>query len=334
MIDAEQGVENRERRSSAEQQRRGLNRFGHGRAARWIPGPGSLAPARPTWRAAAANVKRYTIFVTLADRIANLRRLLRELNRVVVCFSGGVDSGYLLAEAVGVLGDRAVALTAVSPSLAPEEGAAARELAEQLGARHLLIETAEVDDPRYAANPVNRCYFCKTEVYGRAVEEAKRLGIPRVIDGFNVDDRGDVRPGRRAAQELGVRSPLDETGFTKADIREAARRIGLPVWDKPALACLSSRFPYGTEITPERLTRVAECERVLREHGFRVCRVRYFGELARVEVAPEEVARLTEDAALLRDVTAGFRAAGFARVEVDPDGYRSGAMNELLQLAR
>lgn len=271
---------------------------------------------------------------TLDDRVANLRRLLREWNPVVVCFSGGVDSGYLLAEAVGVLGDRAVALTAVSPSLAPEEGAAARELAEQLGARHLLIETAEVDDPRYAANPVNRCYFCKTEVYGRAMEEAERLGVPHVIDGFNVDDRGDVRPGRRAAQELGVRSPLDELGFTKADIREAARRIGLPVWDKPALACLSSRFPYGTEITPERLTRVADCERMLRERGFRVCRVRYFGELARVEVAPEEVARLTGDAALLRDVTARFRTAGFARVEVDPDGYRSGSMNELLQVAR
>ena len=271
---------------------------------------------------------------TLDDRVASLRRLLRELNRVVVCFSGGVDSGYLLAEAVGVLGDRAVALTAVSPSLAPEEGAAARELAEQLGARHLLIETAEVDDPRYAANPVNRCYFCKTEVYGRAVEEAERLGIPHVIDGFNVDDRGDVRPGRRAAQELGVRSPLDETGFTKADIREAARRIGLPVWDKPALACLSSRFPYGTEITPERLTQVATCERALREHGFRVCRVRYFGELARIEVAPEEVARLTGDAAMLRDVTARFRTAGFARVEVDLDGYRSGSMNELLQVTR
>ena len=270
----------------------------------------------------------------LEDRIARLRRLLREFDRAVVCFSGGVDSGYLLAEAVGVLGDRAVALTAVSPSLAPEEGAAARALAEQLGARHLLVETAEVDDPRYAANPVNRCYFCKTEVYGHAVEEAGRLEIPHVIDGFNVDDRGDVRPGRQAARELGVRSPLDEIGFTKADIREAARRSGLPVWNKPALACLSSRFPYGTAITPERLTQVAGCERVLHERGFSVCRVRYFGEVARIEVAPEEVARLTGNAALLREVTARFRAAGFVQVEVDPDGYRSGAMNELRQVAR
>ena len=264
---------------------------------------------------------------TLDAKIVLLRRQLADLDRVVVCFSGGVDSGYLLAEAVSVLDDRAVALTAVSPSLAPEEGAAARRLAAQLGARHLLVDTAEVDDPRYAANPANRCYFCKVEVYGRAVREALRLGGHRVVDGFNVDDRGDHRPGRQAAKEHGVRSPLDDAGFTKADIREAARRLELPVWNKPALACLSSRFPYGTAITPERLTRVAACERVLREHGFSICRVRYFDERARIEVAPAEVARF-HDAALLADVTARFRAAGFREVEVDPAGYRQGAMNE------
>ena len=270
----------------------------------------------------------YDAMTALDAKIAHLRRLLADLDPLVVCFSGGVDSGYLLAEAAGVLGDRAVALTAVSPSLAPEEGAAARQLAIQLGARHLLVDTAEVDDPRYAANPVNRCYFCKVEVYGHAVREAARLGTHRVIDGFNVDDRGDHRPGRQAAREQGVRSPLDEAGFTKADIREAARRLGLPVWNKPALACLSSRFPYGTAITPERLTRVAACERVLRERGFTVCRVRYFDERARIEVAPEEVDRF-RDAALLAEVTARFRAAGFDEVEVDPAGYRQGAMNEL-----
>ena len=269
---------------------------------------------------------------TLDAKIVLLRRQLADLERVVVCFSGGVDSGYLLAEAVGVLGDRAVALTAVSPSLAPEEGAAARRLAEQLGTRHLLVDTAEVDDPRYAANPVNRCYFCKVEVYGRAVREALRLGGHRVVDGFNVDDRGDHRPGRQAAKEHGVCSPLDDAGFTKADIREAARRLELPVWNKPALACLSSRFPYGTAITPERLTRVAACERVLREHGFSICRVRYFDERARIEVAPAEVARF-HDAALLADVTARFLAAGFREVEVDPAGYRQGAMNEPTRLS-
>ncbi len=263
----------------------------------------------------------------LDARVARLRSLLAGLDRVVVCFSGGVDSGYLLAEAVRALGERTVALTAVSPSLAPEEGAAARRLAERLGARHLLVDTAEVDDPRYAANPVNRCYFCKVEVYGRAVREAARRRLGHVVDGFNVDDRGDHRPGRQAAKEHGVRSPLDEAGFTKGDIREAARRLGLPNWNKPALACLSSRFPYGTTITPARLTQVAACERVLRDHGFAVCRVRYFGPRARIEVAPAEVARLV-DAALLADVTERFRAEGFETVEVDPQGYRPGALNE------
>ena len=262
----------------------------------------------------------------LDHKVERLRAALGGLERAVVCFSGGVDSAYLLAEAVGVLGEQATALTAVSPSLAPEEGADARRLASEIGARHVLVETFELDDPRYAANPVNRCYFCKHEVYGRAVAEARKLGAAHVLDGFNRDDRADWRPGRQAARELGVRSPLDETGFTKADIRAAARRLDLPVWDKPALACLSSRFPYGTAVTPARLTQVAACERVLRAHGFRVYRVRYFGPRARIEVAPEEVARLREPA-LLADVTARFRAAGFDDVEVDPEGYRQGALN-------
>ena len=262
----------------------------------------------------------------LDHKVGQLQAMLAGLDKAVVCFSGGVDSAYLLAEAVGVLGARATALTAVSPSLAPEEGADARGLARRIGAHHVLVETFELDDPRYAANPANRCYFCKHEVYGRAVAEARKLGAAHVLDGFNRDDRADWRPGRQAARELGVRSPLDETGFTKADIRTAARRLDLPVWDKPALACLSSRFPYGIEVTPARLTQVAACERVLRGHGFRVYRVRYFGSLARIEVAPEEVARLREPA-LLADVTARFRAAGFDNVEVDPDGYRQGALN-------
>ncbi|MCH7895344.1 MAG: ATP-dependent sacrificial sulfur transferase LarE [candidate division NC10 bacterium] len=249
------------------------------------------------------------------------------MGRVVVCFSGGVDSSFLLAEAVGTLGEGAVALTAVSPSLAPDEKTAAQRLAEQLGARHLLVETHELDDPRYAGNPVNRCYFCKTELYGMAIEQARRLEIPHVLDGFNVDDRGDHRPGRKAAREYGVRSPLDELGFTKADIREAARRIDLPVWDKPALACLSSRFPYGTEITPERLTQVAQCERVLRELGFRVYRVRYHDTVARIEVAPEELHRLFVPE--VRDeIVQRFRAAGFVHVAVDLQGYRTGSLNE------
>ena len=260
------------------------------------------------------------------DKVSGLRALLRELGDAVVCFSGGVDSSYLLAEAVTALGSRAVALTAVSPSLAPEEGVAAQKLAAQLGARHVLVETYELDDPRYAANPVNRCYFCKSEVYGKAVSEAARLGMSQVLDGFNKDDRSDYRPGRQAARENGVRSPLDEVGFTKAEIREAARDIALPVWDKPALACLSSRFPYGTVVTPDRLSQVATCERVLRDLGFRVCRVRYFEATARIEVDVAEVPRLRspEIHSIVRE---RFREAGFEEIEVDPLGYRAGALN-------
>jgi uncharacterized protein len=259
-------------------------------------------------------------------KVGRLRALLGELDDAVVCFSGGVDSSYLLAEAVNALGPRAIALTAVSPSLAPEEGAAARNLAAQLGARHVLVETYELDDPRYAANPVNRCYFCKSEVYGKAVAEASSLGMTQVLDGFNRDDRSDYRPGRQAAREQGVRSPLDEVGFTKIEIREAARDISLPVWDKPALACLSSRFPYGTAVTPDRLSRVATCERVLRDLGFRVCRVRYFDATARIEVDVAEIPRLQspEIQAIVRE---RFRDAGFEEIEVDPRGYRAGALN-------
>ena len=191
----------------------------------------------------------------------------------------------------------------------------------------MLVETHELDDARYASNPVNRCYFCKVEVYSVAVAEAARLGAPHVLDGFNADDRGDHRPGRRAAREQGVRSPLDEAGFGKADVRAAARRLRLPVWDKPALACLSSRFPYGTGITPERLARVAEAERALRELGFRVCRVRFHEATARIEVEPHEIPRL-RGASVRAEVVRRFRAAGFAHVTVDPRGYRQGSLNE------
>lgn len=266
----------------------------------------------------------------LKIKIDHLRALLRDLREVVVCFSGGVDSSYLLAEAIAVLGNKATALTAVSPSLAAEEGEDAKRLAEQLGAHHLLVETSEVDDPRYAANPVNRCYFCKTELYGTAIEHARQLHVAYVLDGFNVDDRGDHRPGRQAAQQFGVRSPLDECGFTKSDIRQAARQIGLPVWDKPALACLSSRFPYGTQITPARLTQVARCERTLRDLGFRVCRVRYHDAVARIEIEPELFPKIFSPETS-KEIIRVFKEVGFSYVTVDLKGFRSGSLNEGLK---
>lgn len=255
-----------------------------------------------------------------------LRAWLGALDSAMVCFSGGVDSSYLLAEALDVLGDRAFAFTAVSPSLDPDEAAQARALAARLGARHLLVETHELDDARYRSNPVDRCYFCKTEVYGVASREAARRGVTILLDGFNRDDRGDHRPGRRAARQLGVRSPLDELGFGKADIRAAAHAMGLPVWDKPALACLASRFPYGTPIDPVELRRVAQGERGLRGLGFRVVRVRHHGPLARVELGRDELERVA-DPGVAREVERVVRAAGFAQVEIDPRGYRRGALN-------
>ncbi len=267
------------------------------------------------------------LMLPLARKVSELQRLLSSYEQVLVCFSGGVDSSYLLAEAVRSLNGGAVAFTAVSPSLAPWEGKEAAGLARQLGARHLLVETRELDDPRYAANPVNRCYFCKTEVYGVAVEEARKHGIDKILDGFNRDDRGDHRPGRKAARELGILSPLDEIGFGKDDIRRAAREIGVPVWDKPALACLSSRFPYGTEITPRRLEQVAECEAVLRDSGFRIFRVRYHDAVARIEVSDDELPRLLQTE-VKEMILRRFRQTGFTYVSVDLQGYRTGSMNE------
>jgi uncharacterized protein len=276
-----------------------------------------------------SNPARALVQEGLQQKIGRLRSLLAQMREVVVCFSGGVDSSYLLAEAVGVLGEKAVAFTAVSPSLAPEEGELASDLAKQLGAHHLLVETYELDDPRYASNPVNRCYFCKTEVYSAAVRKALELKLGQVLDGFNFDDRGDTRPGRRAARELGVQSPLDELEFTKANIRDAALSIDLPVWDKPALACLSSRFPYGTEITPERLSQVSNSERFIRALGFGILRVRYYGATARIEVASEELPRLL-DPKVREEVERGLRAEGFTQVTIDPAGYRRGSLNQNL----
>ncbi len=261
----------------------------------------------------------------LDQKLARLRAILRDMGGVVIGMSGGVDSVLLARVAHEVLAERALAVTADSPSLPRRELREAEELARLAGVRHRVIKTAEVADPRYAANPTNRCYFCKHELFARLSALAAEEGLAWVAYGENLDDLGDHRPGAQAAAEQGVRAPLKEAGLSKADIRALARAYGLPVWDKPAFACLGSRFPYGTAITPEKLAQVEAAEDVLWELGLRQFRVRHHGDLARIEVEPEAMPRLIE---LASAVVRGVRAAGFHHVTLDLAGYRRGSMNE------
>lgn len=267
-----------------------------------------------------------TIDPLLADKLEHLERILSDLEGVVVAFSGGVDSSLLLAVAVKALGARVLAVTATSETYPERELIEARSLAGQLGARHREVVSEELDIPEFKDNPRNRCYYCKKELFAKLREIADQEGLAHVLDGTNLDDRSDHRPGRQAAEELGVRSPLEEAGFTKADIRALSQHLGLPTWDKPAFACLSSRFPYGTAITAERVGRVGRAEEALRGLGFRVLRVRYHDSVARLELGPEEFALASGP---LRDeVSRLVREAGFVYVALDLQGYRTGAMNE------
>jgi uncharacterized protein len=260
-----------------------------------------------------------------ADKLARLEAAIASLGGALVAFSGGVDSTFVLAAARRVLGDRAVALTAHSASVPEAERAEARELAKRLGARHLEVVSRETEDPRYAANPVNRCYFCKTELYGLCREAADRERLPVILDGFNADDTRDHRPGHQAARERGVRSPLAEVGLTKAEIRAWSRAWELPTWDKPQMACLASRFPYGTAVTPERLAQVERAESGLRALGLRSFRVRYHGDIGRVEVAQDE---LPTAFAGREAIVVALRAAGFQFATLDLEPFRSGRLNE------
>jgi len=265
-----------------------------------------------------------------ADRLANRQRveeILRSFRSVLVACSGGVDSVLMAAVAARVLGDRAAAATAVSASLADGELEDARAAARAAGIRHIEVPTDELENPQYAANAPDRCFHCKDTAYGVFTALAAREGFAVVVDGTNADDAGDHRPGRRAASEHGVRSPLAEAGMTKAEIRDWARELGLAVWDKPAAACLSSRIPYGSPVTREKLARVDRAEKALKQLGFRQCRVRDHGAVARIEVDATKLAVLLD----LRDeVIAAVKRAGYAYVAIDLEGFRSGSMNEIL----
>ncbi|MBA4062643.1 MAG: TIGR00268 family protein [Isosphaera sp.] len=268
----------------------------------------------------------------LAAQRDRLLAVLGAMPGVAVAFSGGVDSTVVARAAFQALGGRAVAVTADSPSVPRAELADARRLAGHIGIRHLVVPTAEFDNPDYLRNDGTRCYHCKTELYAVVGRLLPELGVPVVASGANLDDLGDYRPGLTAAAEHGVRHPLQEAGFTKADVRGLARHWGLPAWDKPAAPCLSSRLAPGLAVTPERTARVEAAEAYLRTLGLRECRVRHHeGDLARVEVPAAEVARLAADP-VRSDLAREFRRLGFRFVTLDLDGFRSGSLNDLVPL--
>jgi pyridinium-3,5-biscarboxylic acid mononucleotide sulfurtransferase len=267
----------------------------------------------------------------LASRERRLYDALSSFDSVIVAFSGGVDSAYLAWVATEVLGPAALCVTADSPSYPDHHRQLALRIAREFNLHHEFVTTSETEQPEYRTNPVNRCYYCKSELYDVLSRLATARGIAVIVDGSNADDRSDYRPGRQAAREYGVRSPLDEADLTKADIRELSRRAGLPTWDEPASACLSSRIPYHSEVTTEKLRMIERAEAALRDLGFRVCRVRHHDTLARIELGTNELHRAL-DLDVRERIVRELRAIGYQHVTIDLQGYRMGSLNEGVRL--
>lgn len=261
------------------------------------------------------------------EKIEQLKQAIMDMESVVVAYSGGIDSTLLLKVTHDCLGERSVGATAVSASLPSRERMEAEEIARQIGARHIVIQSHETDDPNYLANSPDRCYFCKSDVYERLADYAREHGYKFIVDGTNADDAGDHRPGRKAARKYGVRSPLQELGYSKADIRELARAYGLPNWDKPSAACLSSRVPYGTLITIPVLSQVEQAEDYLHSLGFRQLRVRHHDQVARIEIEPADFPAFLSHR---EDIAQHIKSLGYAYVTLDLAGFRTGSMNEVL----
>lgn len=265
----------------------------------------------------------------LQQKYEKLKEIIKKAGSGAVAYSGGVDSTFLLKVAYDVLGDNIIAVTARSSTYPEREYNEAKEYIAQLGAKHITIVSEELEIEGFSKNPVNRCYYCKTELFSKVKVEADKYGVKHVFDGSNLDDTGDFRPGMKAAKELGVISPLKDAELTKNDIRELSKMLDLPTWNKPAFACLSSRFPYGKEITVEKLSMVDQGEQFLLDMGFRQLRVRHHGEIARIEVAPEERTRFF-DLDIMDKIGGKFKEIGFQYVTLDIIGYRTGSMNEVL----